>query len=155
MRGWLVDGVAWGVLIVGVTAGYGNLRGWFRHADRAAFLRWALETETGIPLSDPRATSFVQRFPPPANADRQAHGEFTYLTKTAMKSSGGGAPIAGFVTYMHADTTRTGSVATFDDVRRWADETPYAWLAWSLTALGGTLTIARGIAARRRATAAA
>jgi len=149
-RDWAVDVVAWLILLAGIAAGYGNLRGWFRHTDRAGVVRWMLESETGLPLAEPGAVAFTERFPPPAETDERTHGRLTHLTKTMMKSTGGGRPVGGFVTYMHADTTRTGSAATLDDVRRWAEETPYPWLSLALTALGATLTIGRGIATKRR-----
>jgi len=150
MHRWLPDVAGWLILLAGLLATLGNQLGWFQHADRAAFLRWALEAEGGLAITDPIAAAFVRRFPPPPGTDTGQHGELTHITKTVMRSAGGGAPVGGFISYMHRDTTRTGNAATFEDVRRWASETWYGWFALALTTVGATITIVRGVAAKRR-----
>ena len=120
------------VLGVGVIFGLADLRGWLRYDERQAFLQWTLESHTGMPISEPSAQAFMKQFPPPQEARVR---DITHITKMVVRPSNGPVMQASF-NYMHRDQSRTSHVATLADVREWAAESPYPWLAWSLALVG-------------------
>ncbi|MBI4355923.1 MAG: hypothetical protein HY597_05725 [Candidatus Omnitrophica bacterium] len=123
----------------GVVLSLLNLKGFLKYPERLNFAHLALETSEGIPLSHPGAKSFMSRFPPPPTDSK---GTFTHFVKNAIQFTGGGTPLSGTVKYMYPDGRRTAAVATFEDVKRWAAESRYPWLAWWLTVVGLLITSA-------------
>jgi hypothetical protein len=117
---------------LGVVFGFGDLKGWFRHADRQAFLQWALHQESGLPIHDLAAQAFMGGFPPPSPSDLEI---VTHVTKWKMRVEGRPVLEAAFK-YMRSDQSRTEYVATLPQVREWATESSYPWLSWILTVIG-------------------
>lgn len=120
------------VLGIGILLNLGDLLGWFKHSARVKFLNWVLESPMGMPIETKPAIEFMKRFPPPPDA---RVSEITHLTKQRIASLGG-PPMSASINYMHRDGTRTTYVATLEQVREWANESPYPWIAWSLTVAG-------------------
>lgn len=120
------------ILGIGVIIGYGNLRGWFLHPERQEFLKWVLESDVGMPIEHPSARAFMRHFPPLEDARTE---EITHVTKNVQRLENGGVLLAS-INYMHRDHSRTTYVATLPEIREWAAETTYPWLAWSLTLIG-------------------
>lgn len=112
--------------------GFADLKGWLTHSDREALLEWFLEANAGLPIQEPAARAFQKSFPPPPEASID---EITHLTKQVIRSENG--PVMdGSVNYMHRDTSRTRYVATLAQVREWAAESRYPWIAWALGLIG-------------------
>ena len=120
------------ILGIGVILGYANLQEWFRRPDRQAFVQWVLESQTGMPAQEAAARAFMRRFPPPEHSRPE---EITHITKHVVRPQNGGV-LQASVNYMHKDHSRTTYVATLPEIREWAAETSYGWLAWALTLLG-------------------
>jgi hypothetical protein len=128
---WLkVTGLA--ALLAGVVVGYLDFSGRFLDPDKQAFLEWILTTPAGLALSEPAAQKFMRDFPPPADS-RPA--QITHVTKNVLRFEKGPVQSAS-LNYMHADGSRTGFVATLEDVRAWAEQTPYPWIVWILSFVG-------------------
>jgi hypothetical protein len=116
---------SWIPIVLGAAFLFANQMGWLRHADRSAFLHWALHEEIGLPIEAPAAQAFMRRFPP-SSGDRIS---VTHVTKFQTRLDNGPVLDACFC-YMRADLSRTEYVATLSDVREWAAESSYGW--WSL-----------------------
>ena len=71
-------------------------------------------------------------YPPPADNNSS---EITHVTKNIIKFDKGPVQSAS-INYMHRDGSRTSFVATLDDVRQWAAQTSYPFLAWVLSVIG-------------------
>ena len=127
------------ILAIGVITGYGNLRGWFLYPERQEFLKWALESDVGMPIEDPSAQAFMRDFPPPEDARPE---EITHVTKQVLTPASGGVREPLWFDYMLRDNSHTSYVVTFAQVRKWAEETSYPWLAWGLTLLGFLVVLA-------------
>ncbi len=123
---------------IGAITGYGNLRGWFLHPERKEFMKWVLESDTGMPIEHLPARAFMQHFPPPGDAQTE---ELIHVTKNVMRLQNGGV-YGAQINYMHRDHSRTDYVTTLPEIRAWAAETMYPWLAWGLTLAGGLLMFA-------------
>jgi hypothetical protein len=104
----------------------------FKKSDRVEFLRWVMEEPAGMPVDVPAAREFMRKFPPPKDA---RVNEITNVTKQTIKSLGG-PPMSASINYMHRDGTRTTYVATLEQVREWANESSYPWVAWVVTVIG-------------------
>jgi hypothetical protein len=135
------------ILTLGIFAGVGNLAGCFASRERLALLDRLTTERHGIPINAPGAEAFRRKFPPPPIAEDDAHGSVTHIVKTVMQTEDG-TLLMGSLSYMQRDGTRTTTVATFDDVRRWASDTSYPWVAWILTATGACWTVGRGISGK-------
>ena len=120
------------ILASGIILNLANLNGMLKDKDRAEMLRWAMESKKGIPIENKAAKLFFKNFPPPQ--DRVE--DLTHVTKTVVRQPGGGLPMMVCINYMHSDGTRTGCVASIEELRDWSNETPYPWLAWLLTLFG-------------------
>ena len=121
------------ILAAGVMIGFANIMGWFKNSDRLAIIDWAKNTNIGLPISHPSARAFMKDFPPPSDSRPE---EITHLTKTVILSASGGQPINVSINYMHRDDSRTSNVATLADLERWASNTVYPWIAWTLSLVG-------------------
>lgn len=156
MRGWLyrhrntikLSGIA--IAGVGLLLSFADLMDWLRDSDREKLVEWVLTSEVGLPINDPTAQAFLRSFPPPpeARADK-----ITHLTKTVIRYEAGGIQSAS-INYMHTDHSRTAHVATFEEVRDWARETSYRWLALWLTLCGFAQVSAAYIVEQRHGNAA-
>ena len=127
-----VSSVSTAVALIGLAFQLANLEGCFRNDSRQRFLAWALESKVGLPMDDPAAAEFASRFPPPAHNGGQ---RATHITKTTLATSDGAIMSAQF-NYMYSDQSRSPHVASLEDMRTWAAETPYQWWAWYVTLLG-------------------
>ena len=125
-----VTGLA--LVALAILLGFGNLQGWFRHHRRVEFLHWVLESNLGMPIDAPPAIEFIKKFPPSAGAQMSP---IVYVHKMQIVSEGG-PPMAASINYIHADGSQTSYVATLDQVREWASESRYPWLAWVLATFG-------------------
>ena len=137
---WFLKLTALGVLGAAVFLQLADLVGWLEHEDRQIFLRWALQSQVGLPISDPGAQAFKDRFPPPPDA---RVSEITHVTKHVFRLPHGPQQTPGTVmeasfNYMHRDGSRTSYVATLPEVREWASESSYPWLSWVLALVGFT-----------------
>jgi len=124
---------------IGILGVFLNLLGYLRYPERVEFSR-LVDEEGGIPLYLPAAQTFMRTFPAPVT-DKQ--DKPTYIVKNIMKFEGGGQPVLGTLRYMYPDGTRSSTVATFDDIRRWASESRYPWLAWWIAVFGVSITTVR------------
>ena len=129
---WWLKGTGLTALALGVALGLADLRGWLRQPSRTAFVQWAQNSRSGLPVSEAPAQAFMRRFPPPEGV---ALGQMTHVTKYVQRLDNGPALEVAF-NYMLADESRTSYVATLEQVQAWADESPYPWLAWVLTLVG-------------------
>ena len=116
----------------GVVVGYLDLSGRFLDQDKQAFLQWVLTPGVGLPVSTPAAKKFMIAFPPPADSNLS---EITHVTKSVMTVEKGPVQSAS-INYMHRDGSRTSFVAALDDVRQWAQQTSYPFIAWLLSLIG-------------------
>jgi hypothetical protein len=121
------------ILAAGVIVGFANIKGWFKNSTRLAIIEWAKNTNTGLPISHPSAQAFMKDFPPPSDTKIE---EITHLTKTVIRSASGGQPMNVSINYMLNDHSRTSNVATLADLERWASNTVYPWIAWTLSFVG-------------------
>jgi len=121
------------ILATGLSINYADLKGWLQDSDKVFFLQWSLESQTGLPLDQTAAKAFMKRFPPPSS---EKNGELTHITKQVIRSAGGGLPMMISFNYLRRDGSRTAHVATLYDIREWTVESPYPWIAWTLTLLG-------------------
>jgi len=128
-------------LALGVLLGFADLKGCLNYPERGRFLHWALNSTVGLPVTESSAQAFIKRFPPPTDARPE---EITHITKHVMRVENGPVSQASF-NFMHGDTSRTSYVATLDEVRNWAGESRYPWLAWILTLLGFLEVLASAI----------
>ena len=78
------------------------------------------------------AKEFMKKFPPPSG---ETEKNLTHLTKSVMQYEIGGILNAS-VNYMRKDTSRTSHIATLEEIRKWANETPYPWISWWITLFG-------------------
>ncbi len=134
------------VLGIGVLIGFANLMGWLRYNDRKEFLNWARESTTGMSIKEPAGQAFMERFPPP-EAERSIP-----IIGINMKtlSAGSGPHMQASIRYRCSDGSYTSFVATLPDVREWAAESPYHWLAWVLSAIGFLAVLGSYLIQRRR-----
>lgn len=129
---WFLKLTGVAALAASVCLSFAEARGWSRHADRQAFLEWALNEEGGLSIEDPVATAFVTTFPPRRD---DGAGAVTHVTK--WKSRIGGGPVLDVAfNYLRSDQSRTSYVATLADVREWAAEPRYRELPWILGLIG-------------------
>jgi len=119
-------------LAAAVILQFSDLKGWLHYPDRQAFLKWALESQGGLPISDPAAHAFVDRFPPPGSVRVT---DITFVTKSVLKIENGPVMEASF-NYLLRDQSKTSYVATLPEVREWANESSYPWLSWILAVVG-------------------
>ena len=120
------------IMGVGIAVQFADLEGYLKNRERQEILDWVLSSKSGMPLEAPAAKEFMKRFPPPNN---ESSKYLTHLTKSIMQYQTGGI-IAANVNYMRKDLSRTSHVATLEEIRRWASETPYPWISWWITTLG-------------------
>ena len=131
-RKWWLRLTGLAALLVAVLLGLANLSGWLRYSSRTAFVQWAQESQVGLPIAEPAAQAFVARFPPSEGAPVS---EITHVTKFVQRLEDGPA-LDMALNFLLRDQTRTSYVATLAQVERWADASPYSWLAWLLTVVG-------------------
>ena len=137
---WFLKLTALGVLGAAVFLQLADLVGWLEHEDRQIFLRWALQSQVGLPISDPGAQAFKDNFPPPAAA---RVSEITHVTKHVIRlpstpQQATGTVMEALFNYLYRDGSRTSYVATLPEVREWASESSYPWLSWVLALIGFT-----------------
>jgi len=120
------------IIVGGVVFQFADLKGFLSNRERQEILDWVLHSESGLSLESPAAKEFMRKFPPPNN---ESVKDCTHLTKSVMQYETGGI-ISANVNYMRRDLSRTSHVATLEDIRRWAAETPYPWISWWITIFG-------------------
>ena len=119
-------------IALGIILQFADLKGYLNDKNRMEILNWILHSNTGLSLEHPAAKKFIKKFPP---ASEEKIANLTHLTKNVIRQENGGIYNAS-INYMRTDHTRTNFVATLDDVRKWASETPYQWIAWWVTLVG-------------------
>jgi hypothetical protein len=119
-----------GLVAVALSLGlqFADLNGYLKSENRIEVLNWILKSKTGLSLATPAGKAFVRQFPPPPGEHLD---NLTYLTKSVLLQEHGSIYNAS-VNYMRRDLSRTNFIATLDDVRQWASESPYPWYAWWL-----------------------
>ena len=122
------------VTVLGVTVALLNLRGCFQDQTRADLLRLALAAghRQGVSITHPAAAAFMKRFPPPSTTNVD---EITHIIKMGMVMGTGYASAMPFA-YLLRGGAVTKHVADLDEVRSWASESPYPWVAWWVTLIG-------------------
>jgi hypothetical protein len=120
------------VLAIGVALGFADLRGWLQDSEKVSVLDWVLKSPIGLRISHPGAQKFMEKFPPPKDANPE---EITHLTKHVMRVQNGPIQNAS-INYMQRDGTRTSYVATLSDVKEWAVETRYPFFSWLFSLIG-------------------
>lgn len=119
-------------IALGLILGYADLKGNLKNKKRTEILEWVLTSSTGLALENPAAKEFMNRFPPPKHEDMK---NLTHLTKQVVRLEKGGVYNAS-VNYMRKDFSRTNYVATLDEIRDWASESPYPLISWWITLIG-------------------
>ena len=117
---------------LGIILQFADLKGYLNDKNRTEILNWILHSNAGLSLEHPAAKEFIKKYPP---APEENIANLTHLTKNVIRQENGGIYNAS-INYMRTDQTRTKFVATLDDVRTWASETPYQWIAWWVTLFG-------------------
>lgn len=140
--------IGFAIVAIGIVVQFGDLKGYLKNSERQELLDWVLHAGSGIALESPAATEFMKRFPPPNNESAK---NFTHLTKSVMRYETGGIIIVN-VNYIRKDLSRTSHVATIEEIRRWASETPYPWISWWITIIGFLVLLASFYLERRQAT---
>lgn len=111
---------------------FADLKGYLKNKNRMEVLNWVLNSKSGLSLATSAGKEFIKQFPPPSG---EQIDNLTYLTKNVLQQEHGGIYNAS-INYMRRDLTRTNFVATLDDVRIWASESPYSWFAWWFALIG-------------------
>lgn len=129
------------ITFVGILVGLGNLLGWFCSKDRADFYNLVKNSATGIPIGHPAAEDFMNKFPPPSNFGK---AKITHIIKLKLQTMSK-FTISGALRYMDENQKESSDVASFEDVRRWSEETPYGWVAWWLILIGFVIGVAEDL----------
>ncbi|MBU1184228.1 MAG: hypothetical protein KJ663_03530 [Proteobacteria bacterium] len=124
--------IGFAIVAFGITVQFADLKGYLKNRESQKILDWVLYSKSGMPLESPAAREFIKKFPPP---NTESVEDLTHLTKSVMQYETGGL-ISANVNYMRKDLSRTGHVATLEEIRRWTSETPYPWISWWITILG-------------------
>jgi len=119
-------------IAIGLILEFTDLKGCLIDKQRIEILNWALNSDSGMSIELPAAKKFMKNFPPPENEKKE---NLTHLTKSVMQYEIGGILNAS-VNYMRKDTSRTSHIATLEEIRKWANETPYPWISWWITLFG-------------------
>ncbi len=122
--------------LVGLFAAFLNLQGCFADKEKLDIAKLIRESEGPIPRSTPAFEKFLSDFPPPHGIDSTA---VTHIVKNRIQTHDQFI-MNGVVRYF-AKNQKTTPVATFEDVRIWAEETIYAWISWFIM-FGGWLMVA-------------
>jgi hypothetical protein len=125
-----------GVLIalVGILATFADLRGCFADPQKQHFAELVMGTQEGIPRSTPGFEAFLVAFPPPQGVDLSGVTHIADRTLRLDSRSDVGTTVA----YL-TSAGRTATVARFEEVRAWAEASPYSWLSLGITFLGWVL----------------
>jgi hypothetical protein len=125
------------LIIQGVTSflSFLYLRGWFRDSDKKRVLNWLLNSDEEFPFEERIVRKFVKKFPLPEN-------EFatTYSLSKMQLRSPGGSVLSAAIRYVRKDSSIAKDAATLDDIRKWSEETPYGWLAFTTSIVGFIIT---------------
>ena len=124
-----IAGLAVGLL--GLVAGLLNLLGYFADKKKAALADAIRNSDGGIPRQTPGFEKFMASFPPPSSV---LPSSVSHIVKDVIQTHDR-FPVSITVRYL-AGNQRTPPVATYEDVRRWAEHTGYGWLVWLITAAG-------------------
>jgi len=119
-------------IATGLLLEFADLKGCLIDRQRIEILNWVLNSDSGMSVELPAAKKFMKKFPPPENEKRE---NITHITKSITKYEIGGILNAS-VNYMRKDTSRSSHVATLEEIRKWANETPYPWISWWITLFG-------------------
>lgn len=111
-----------------IVAGFANLQGCFADREKVALADLIWNSDGGIPQSTPGFYKFLDTFPPPVDVQRE---QITHIVKNNLQFENG-PRFGGIVRYL-ANGRRTRGVATFAEVRTWAQHTGYEWYAWIIS----------------------
>jgi len=125
----IIAGLAVGLL--GLVAGLLDLIGCFADKEKVALTDAIRNADGGIPRQTPGFEKFMACFPPPSGV---LPSSVSHIVKDVLQTHDL-FPLSITVRYL-AGNQRTPPVATYEDVRRWAEHTGYGWLVWLITAAG-------------------
>ena len=116
---------------VGIVAAFLDLLGVFDDKEKLALARMIRESGEGIPRTTAGFERFMKEFPPPPGVDAAT---VTHIVLDRLVTHDQ-FPISITVRYLAADQ-RTLPVASYEDVRRWSEKTPFGWMSWVIAAVG-------------------
>jgi hypothetical protein len=105
--------------------------GCLQDADKLALAKRIYSQSGGIPKDAAGFEKFLRAFPPPPGVDKSA---ITHIVKDQLQTHDA-YPIAITLRYL-AGPERTTPVATYQEVRAWAESTRYSWWSLSIAVVG-------------------
>ena len=142
MRTLKIIGFAIGLL--GLVAVLLDQYGVFQNKEKIC-LAALIRDSNRVPRDSPGFDSFVARFPPPSNI-RAEEVDFILMSRVQWAD---GFPAYISVSY-EARGTPTKRVASFDDVRRWSEETPYSWIGLTIAFTGWLVGVVSEVLSRKK-----
>ena len=122
--------------LVGLIAAVLDLKGCFRDDEKLALAERIHSQSGGIAKDTPAFEKFLLNFPPPAGVDTSA---ITHIVKDKLQTHDG-YPVAITLRYL-VGAKKTAPVATYQEVKKWAELTNYGWWAWSIAIVGWLLVV--------------
>jgi|GEM_PF-3697700 len=126
------------LIVQGITSvlSFLYLRGWFPDSDKKKILDWLLSFDQEFPFGERIVRKFVKKFP----LSEIVSGSTYSFSKIQVRSPGGGV-LSAAITYVREDSTIVKDAATLDEIRKWSEETPYGWLAFTASIFSFTITL--------------
>jgi len=131
------------ILFTGLVAQLLDQIGCLRDGDKLGLAKKIYSQSGGIPKDAAGFEKFVRAFPPPPGADKSA---ITHIVKDQLQTHDAYA-IAITLRYL-VGSERTTPVATYQEVRAWAESTQYGWWSLSIAVVGlflAAFLVCRGI----------
>lgn len=122
--------------LIGIVAGYLDLRGFFADQDRIRIANLIFDSKGGIPRSTPGFDGFLEAFPPPKGIDER---DITHIVKDVLQTHDQ-FPISVTCRYL-ANMKRSVPVASGADIRKWAEATRFGVWSWIITAAGWVVVV--------------
>lgn len=122
------------VTVFGLMFSLMNQLGWLQDKNRNDLLQAVLKADRseGVSFAHPAAGNFQKRFPSPHSGEQ---GEIIAITKHGLVISGNVAQATPFC-YALSNGEITDPVASLEEAKAWASESPYGLIAWFVTLLG-------------------
>jgi hypothetical protein len=136
--------------LIGLLAAFSDLMGWFLDEDKLHISESVWNSKGGIPRNTPGFEKFLLAFPPPEGVDPNS---IAHIVKNVFQMEPN-FTFGGTLRYL-SGTTRTAPVASFDEVRRWAEQSKFRWIGWVIALIGWIILAVveiLDILARRRIT---
>ena len=122
---------------LGLLAAFLNILGCFADKERKQLCELIRTSEQVIPAQTPGFKAFLAEFPPPQGVSCIS---VSHIVKQVLQTHDK-FPLSITLRYL-ADGKRTEAVASYEDVRRWAEKTVYGWLSWVIAAIGWCTVVA-------------